>query len=46
MRAVFAFLILLTAAGCSSQQAINSSQVKTSMDSTYKSAKVGVGQTF
>jgi uncharacterized protein YcfL len=46
MRLVFVLLALLAVAACSSQQAIDMSQVKASTDSTYKSAKVGVGQTF
>jgi len=46
MRVAFVFLVLLAVAGCSSQQAFDSSQVKSSVDSTYKAAKVGVGQPF
>jgi hypothetical protein len=46
MRFAFIIVVLLAVAGCSSQQVIDSSQVKASTDSTYKSAKVGVGQTF
>jgi len=48
MRAAIAVLILLTVAGCSSQQVFDSSRVKMSVDGgvgdTYKNAKVGVGQ--
>jgi hypothetical protein len=48
MRAAFIFLLLLTVAGCSSQQAFDTSRVKMSVDGAeaYKSAKIGVGQPF
>ena len=46
MRLVFTLLVMLTVAGCSSQQFISSSQVKMSVDSTNNAAKLGVGQQF
>ncbi|MGC1562415.1 MAG: hypothetical protein WA820_21540 [Bradyrhizobium sp.] len=48
MRAAFIFLLLLIVAGCSSQQAFDTSRVKMSVDGAeaYKSAKIGVGQPF
>jgi predicted component of type VI protein secretion system len=48
MRAAFLFLVLLTVAGCSSQQAFDASRLKMSVDGadTYKAAKIGVGQPF
>jgi len=48
MRAALLFLVLLTTAGCSSQQALDASHVKMSVDGadTYKAAKIGVGQSF
>jgi hypothetical protein len=44
MRVALVVLVLLTVAGCSSQQGFDFSQVKSSVDSTNKAAKVGVGQ--
>jgi hypothetical protein len=48
MRIAFVMLVLLTVAGCSSQQAFDASRVKMSVDGadTYKAAKIGVGQSF
>jgi hypothetical protein len=48
MRLAFISLLLLTVAGCSSQQAFDTSRVKMSVDGAeaYKSAKIGVGQPF
>jgi len=48
MQVALILLVLLTVAGCSSQQALDASRVKMSMDGTdtYKAAKIGVGQTF
>jgi uncharacterized protein YcfL len=48
MRATFVILVLLTVAGCSSQQAFDTSRLKMSVDGAdaYKSAKIGVGQPF
>jgi hypothetical protein len=46
VRIAVGLLILLTVAGCSSQQAFDPSRVKMSVDGgdVYKSAKIGVGQ--
>jgi hypothetical protein len=48
MRLAFMILLLLTVAGCSSQQGFDTSRVKMSVDGAeaYKSAKIGVGQPF
>jgi hypothetical protein len=48
MRIALGLLVLLTVAGCSSQQAFDVSRVKMSVDGddTYRAAKIGVGQQF